>query len=60
MMSVSSTHLLSDSCTRPTEIPATGLLMGTPAAIRPSVAPQTDAIDELPLDSRMSEMTRTV
>ena len=42
------------------EIPATGLLIGTPAAIRPSVAPHTEAIEEEPLDSRMSEITRIV
>ena len=37
MMSVSSVHL-SPSFTRPIEMPATGLVIGTPAAIRPSVA----------------------
>jgi hypothetical protein len=41
-------------------MPATGLLIGTPAAIRPSVAPQTLAMLELPLDSRISEITRIV
>ena len=45
---------------RLTEMPATGLLMGTPAAIRPSVAPHTLAMLELPLLSRMSEITRIV
>ena len=60
MISVRSTHLLSDSFTNPTEIPATGLEIGTPAAIKPSVAPHTDAIELEPFDSRMSEMTRIV
>jgi hypothetical protein len=46
--------------TRPTEMPATGLLIGTPAAIRPSVAPHTLAIELEPLLSRMSEMMRMV
>jgi hypothetical protein len=41
-------------------MPATGLLMGTPADISPSVAPQTEAMEEEPLDSRMSEMMRIV
>ena len=40
-------------------MPATGDLMGTPASIIASVPPQTDAIDELPFDSRMSETMRT-
>ena len=59
-MSVSSTHFCSDCLTRPTEMPATGFAIGTPAAISPSVAPQTDAIELEPFDSRMSEMTRMV
>ena len=42
------------------EMPATGLLIGTPAAIRPSVEPQTVAIELEPFDSRMSEMMRMV
>ena len=41
-------------------IPATGDLMGTPASIIASVAPQTDAIDDEPFDSRMSETMRIV
>ena len=48
------------SFTRPTEMPATGLVIGTPAAISPSVAPQTLAIELEPFDSRMSEITRIV
>ncbi len=41
-------------------MPATGLLIGTPAAINPSVAPQTVAIELEPFDSRMSLITRIV
>ena len=43
--------LVSDSLTSPIEMPATGLVIGTPAAISASVAPQTVAIDEEPFDS---------
>ena len=50
----------SPSETRPIATPATGALIGTPASISASVPPQTVAIDEEPLDSRMSETTRTV
>ena len=38
--------------------PATGAFSGTPASIIASVPPQTDAIDDEPLDSRMSETIR--
>ena len=41
-------------------MPATGRLIGTPASISASEEPQTDAIDEEPLDSVISETTRTV
>ena len=41
-------------------MPPTGSLIGTPASIRLSVAPQTEAIELEPLDSRMSETTRIV
>src|SRR5919112_3833981 len=41
-------------------MPATGALIGTPASIRDSDDPQTDAIDDEPLDSKMSETTRIV
>ena len=41
-------------------MPATGRAIGTPASISDSELPQTDAIDEEPLDSKMSETTRTV
>src|ERR671926_1724499 len=45
---------------RPIAMPATGALIGTPASIRESGGPQTEAIDEEPLDSRMSDTTRIV
>ena len=41
-------------------MPATGRLIGTPASISDSDDPQTDAIDDEPLDSRMSDTTRIV
>ena len=41
-------------------MPATGAFSGTPASIIASVPPQTDAIDDEPFDSRMSETMRTV
>ena len=45
---------------RPMAIPATGALIGTPASIRDSVDPHTEAMDDEPFDSRMSETTRMV
>src|SRR5919201_2087823 len=45
---------------RPIAMPATGALIGTPASIRASDEPHTEAIDEEPLDSRMSDTTRIV
>ena len=41
-------------------MPATGRLIGTPASISDSEEPHTEAIDEEPLDSRMSDTTRIV
>ena len=41
-------------------MPATGRFMGTPASISASAPPQTLAIEDEPLDSRMSETTRNV
>src|SRR3989304_184840 len=41
-------------------MPATCALSGTPASISASDAPQTEAMDDEPLDSRMSETTRVV
>ena len=35
-------------------------MIGTPASISDSDEPQTDAIDDEPLDSRMSDTTRIV
>ncbi len=40
--------------------PATGAFSGTPASISDSEEPHTEAIDEEPLDSRMSDTTRIV
>ena len=51
---------VSSSITRPIATPATGAFSGTPASIIASDPPQTDAIDDEPFDSRMSETTRTV
>ena len=45
---------------RPIAIPDTGLLIGTPASIRASVPPHTLAIEEEPLDSRISLTRRMV
>ena len=41
-------------------MPATGCLIGTPASMRASVPPQTDAIELDPFDSRISETRRMV
>ena len=41
-------------------MPETGRLMGTPASIIASEPPQTDAIDDEPLDSVMSLVRRMV
>ena len=41
-------------------MPATGAVIGTPASISDSDEPQTLAIDEEPLDSKMSETMRIV
>src|SRR3990172_37322 len=51
---------LSPSLTRPIAMPATCDLIGTPASMRASEAPHTDAMDDEPFDSRMSETTRIV
>ena len=59
-MSESTAHLpVFSSITRPIATPATGALSGTPASISASAPPQTDAIDDEPFDSRMSETMRT-
>jgi len=60
-MSESTAHLpVVSSITRPIATPATGALSGTPASIIDIAPPHTDAIEEDPLDSRMSDTTRTV
>src|ERR687890_2655206 len=41
-------------------IPATGRLIGTPAFISERLEPHTDAIDDEPFDSKMSETTLIV
>jgi hypothetical protein len=51
---------LSPSFTRPIATPATAPLIGMPACISASDAPQTVAIEDDPFDSRMSETTRSV
>ena len=48
------------SVTRPMATPATGPRIFTPASIRASVPPHTVAMEEDPLDSRMSATTRIV
>ena len=45
---------------RPIATPATGAFSGTPASISDSEEPHTEAIDDEPLDSRMSDTTRIV
>src|SRR5438093_4917302 len=51
---------LSPSLTSPIAMPATWDLIGTPASMSASDAPHTVAIEEDPLDSRMSDTTRIV
>ena len=48
------------SVKRPTEMPAQVARMGTPASMSARQPPQTEAIDEEPLLSVMSETRRTV
>jgi hypothetical protein len=45
---------------RPMAMPDTGDFSGTPASISASEPPQTDAIDEEPLDSVISDTMRIV
>ena len=60
-MSLSTAYLpLFSSITSPMAMPATGALSGTPASIIASEPPHTEAIDDEPFDSRMSDTTRTV
>src|ERR1041385_5716739 len=58
-MSVRIAYLL-PSMTRPIATPATGAFIGTPASIKASEPPHTDAIELEPFDSVMSETTRIV
>ena len=51
---------LSPSLTSPMAMPATGAVIGTPASISAMDAPHTVAMDDEPLDSRISETTRMV
>ena len=51
---------VASSMIRPIATPATGAFSGTPASIIASEPPHTDAIDDEPFDSRMSETTRMV
>src|SRR6478672_9771317 len=57
-MSLNTTNL-SPSLTRPIAMPATGDFSGTPASIIARDDPHTDAIDEEPFDSVISETTRS-
>ena len=41
-------------------MPATGALIGTPAAINDNVEPQTDAIDVEPFEANTSDTRRKV
>ncbi len=52
--------IFSPSLMSPMAMPATGALMGTPASISERQPPQTEAIEEEPFDSMMSETMRTV
>src|SRR5512138_1047048 len=59
-MSVRILYRPSGSLIKPMATPATGALIGTPASIRASVEPHTDAIDVDPLEARTSDTTRIV
>ena len=63
-MSVSSSYRFRsppspNSVTSPTEIPATGVLTGTPASMSASIPPHTLAIELEPFDSMISLVMRT-
>ncbi|MBD0137702.1 KH domain-containing protein, partial [Acinetobacter baumannii] len=45
---------------KPIAIPATGALSGTPASISDNDAPHTEAIEDEPLDSVMSDTIRQI
>ncbi len=50
----------SPSLTNPMAIPPTAAEIGTPESNKAKLPPHTDAIEEEPLDSRISETTRIV
>ena len=52
--------MLLSPLTRPTEIPATGFLIGMPASINARVAAQVLAMEVLPLELITSETRRIV
>src|SRR6187402_619459 len=54
-----STANLPPSLIRPIAIPATCAFIGTPASISARQPPQTDAIDDEPFDSVISDTRRT-
>ena len=58
-MSVNTANL-SPLATRPMAMPPTGALIGTPASMRASVLPQTEAIEVEPFDSSASDTIRRV
>src|SRR5271167_4109560 len=58
-MSVRIEYFFSPSTTNPIAIPAQGAFSGTPASISASDPPHTDAIDDDPFDSRMSDTILT-
>ena len=55
-----STATRSSSLMSPMATPATAALMGTPASIRAMEAPQIVAMEEEPLEERISETMRMV
>ena len=55
-----STAKRSASLISPIAMPAIGRMSGTPASINASEVPHTDAIDDEPFDSVISETTRMV
>ena len=60
-MSERTAHLpLFSSMMSPIAMPATGAPIGTPASIIAIEPPHTDAIDDEPFDSRMSDTRRMV
>ena len=59
-MSVKTRNLPCSPVTRPMATPATGRLMGTPASINDMLDPQTEPIDDEPLDDNTSDTRRIV